>query len=189
VSVARPAIFLDRDGTIITDTGYVSRPDDVELIPGAAAAIRRANESGVAVIVVSNQSGIGRGYFGEGEYRRVQARMQELLRAEGARLDAAYHCPHAPDECGRPVCECRKPGTLLHRRAAAEHALDLARSWGIGDRWRVGGRGALVPQLDTPAADVASARERAVVADSLTNAVALALDAIRAAGWAGAAHA
>lgn len=144
-----PAVFLDRDGTIIHDAHYLADPARVRLLPGAARAIARLNAAGIPVVVVTNQSGIGRGYFTEVDFRAVQARMEELLAAEGARVDAVYHCPHAPD--AEPPCDCRKPGVGLFLRAAEEHGLDPARSWYVGDRMRdlapaerLGGQGILV---------------------------------------------
>ncbi|HEU4563283.1 MAG TPA: HAD family hydrolase [Gemmatimonadaceae bacterium] len=189
----RPAAFLDRDGTLIHDRHYISRADDVELLPGASAAVRALNDAGVPVILVSNQSGIGRGYFTRAEYERVHARLAALLAEEGARLDAVYICPHAPPPRGEPACECRKPGTLLFRQAARDHAIDLTVSWGIGDRWRdlapviaLGGRGVLVPQRDSSTADVRRAREAALVVPTIGEAAALVLASLpsrrRAAG-------
>lgn len=130
----RAAVFLDRDGTVIEDTGYLGDPGGVRLLPGAAAAIARLNQAGLPVILVTNQSGIGRGMYDEAAFRAVQARVEELLALEGARLDAVYLCPHAPDL--DPPCDCRKPALGLFRRAAAEHGIDLARSWFVGDRAR-----------------------------------------------------
>ena len=147
----RGAVFLDLDGTIIEDTGFLGDPAAVRLLPGAAGAIARLNRAGLPAIVVTNQSGIARGLLDETAYERVARRLDEALSAEGARLDAHYHCPHHPDLTG--PCECRKPGPLLYRRAAADHGLDLARSWWVGDRVRdvvpaerFGGRGLLVGQ-------------------------------------------
>lgn len=133
-SAGRPAVFLDRDGTVIADRHYLADPDGVSLLHGAAEAIARLNRAGIPVLLVTNQSGIGRGFFSEVDFVAVQERMLQLLAAEGARLDGVYHCPHAPDY--EPPCDCRKPGLGLFRRAAAEHGLDLARSWYIGDRVR-----------------------------------------------------
>jgi D-glycero-D-manno-heptose 1,7-bisphosphate phosphatase len=172
----RPALFLDRDGTINVDTVHVSHPDTVRLIPGAAAAIARVNAAGIPVIVISNQSGIGRGLFTVEEYERVRTRIDELLAAEGAHVLATYYCPHSPDtESG---CECRKPGPALYRQAAAEHGLDLARSWYVGDRLRdiqpartFGGRGVLVPRDTTPGVDVVAARDGFAISTSLGAAV------------------
>lgn len=176
MSETRAAVFLDRDGTIIYDTGYVARPGSVSLMAGAGAAIRRLNQAGIPVIVITNQSGIARGYHTEEDFQRVQARVTELLAAEGAHVDAVYHCPHDPDR--EPRCECRKPGTLLHRKAAEEHGLDLARSWFVGDRWRdvsmaveLGGQGILVPTDTTDAADIVRAEKGVRVSTTLAAAV------------------
>ena len=157
----RRAVFLDRDGTIIEDTGYPADPDAIRLLPGTAAAIRNLNHAGLPAIVVTNQSGIARGLLNESAYAATARRLQHLLATEGARLDAQYHCPHHPDISG--PCECRKPGLLLYRRAAAEHGLDLARSWWVGDRMRdvapaerFGGRGILVVRPDQPTSTTAA---------------------------------
>ena len=112
----RPAVFLDRDGTIVDDPGFLRDPDDVRLLPGAAAALARLNQAGLAVIVVTNQSGIGRGLLTDEEYHLVEARVSQLLADGGATLDATYYCPHSPAD--DPACDCRKPGTRLDRRAA-----------------------------------------------------------------------
>lgn len=131
---SRAAVFLDRDGTLIVDRHYLGDPEGVELLPGAAEAVARLNRAGAFVVLVTNQSGIGRGRFGEADFEAVQQRLIELLAAGGARLDAVYHCPHAPDH--DPPCDCRKPAPGLFLRAAEEHAIDLARSVWIGDRIR-----------------------------------------------------
>jgi D-glycero-D-manno-heptose 1,7-bisphosphate phosphatase len=176
MTALRPALFLDRDGTINIDTTHVSRPDTVRLIPGAAAAIARVNASGLPVIVVSNQSGIGRGLFTIEEYEQVRERIDELLSAAGAHVLTTYYCPHSPDVA--PACECRKPGPGLYRQAAAEHGIDLARSWYVGDRLRdiqpaksFGGHGILVPRDTTPGVDVVAARDGFAISTSLDAAV------------------
>jgi len=168
--VSRRAVFLDRDGTIIRDTDFVGAPEKVELLSGAAAAIRRLNEAGVPVVVVTNQSGIARGYFTAADYDRVQARVAELLAAAGARLDATYVCPHGPDD----GCECRKPGTRLFRQAAGDHDLALEGSWYVGDKLRdisparaLRGTGILVPSDRTPEQDLTRAHAEYSVARSL----------------------
>lgn len=165
-------MFLDRDGTIIHDTDFVATPAEVELMDGAAMAIRRLNDAGIPVVVITNQSGIARGYFAEPDYDHVRARVDELLAASGARLDAAYMCPHHPDITG--PCECRKPGTLLFRRAAEDLGLELKGSWFIGDKLRdilpakaLGGTGILVRSEHTPETDVARAQSDFTVARSL----------------------
>lgn len=172
MTTRRGAAFLDRDGTIIEDVDYISRPEDVRLIVGAATAIAALNEARIPVIIVSNQSGIGRGYLTYDAYERVQTRVEDVLRENGARLDATYICPHAPDR--NPPCLCRKPGIELFETAARDHHLDLAQSWYVGDRWRdvepagiLGGTGRLVSARSTPSDEVARARDRGVIRDSL----------------------
>ena len=128
------AAFLDRDGTIIVDRDYPGDPEGVELLPGAAESIVRLREAGWPVIMITNQSGIGRGLITEADFRAVQARMEALLQAEGARLDGVYHCPHAPDHL--PACECRKPAPGLYLRAAEEHRVELGKAVFVGDRMR-----------------------------------------------------
>ncbi len=159
----RRAVFLDRDGTIIEDTGYIADPEAVRLLKGSATAIARLNAAAVPAIVVTNQSGIARGVLDEAAYTAVARRLDALLALEGAQLEAHYHCPHHPDFTG--PCECRKPGPLLYRRAAADHRLDLARSWWVGDRVRdvepaerFGGRGLLIGRRaeDAPSASEAA---------------------------------
>jgi D-glycero-D-manno-heptose 1,7-bisphosphate phosphatase len=148
------AAFLDRDGTIIEDVPYIRDPGKVALIPGAALAIRKLNEAGILVIVLTNQSGLARGLFTETELARVNGRMLELLTAHGARVDKIYHCPHLPPELlpqGEEPCDCRKPGTGLVQRAAEELRVDPRRSFFFGDRVsdvelgeRAGGKSILV---------------------------------------------
>jgi D-glycero-D-manno-heptose 1,7-bisphosphate phosphatase len=145
----RRAVFLDRDGTIIEDAGYLDDPVNVRLLPGAGAAIRKLNAGGFVVLVVTNQSGIARGLLTLDDYRATEHRLDELLANQGARLDGHYFCPHLPALNG--PCECRKPGTLLYRQAAERFDLDLGRSWWVGDRPRdvlpaeaFGARGILV---------------------------------------------
>ena len=134
--MSTPAVFLDRDGTIIDDTGFIRRIDDVKLLPYVAAAISRLNAAGWLVIVVTNQSGVARGLLTEKDVAATNQRMQELLQLEGAHLDAIYYCPHLPE--GKVpeyavVCECRKPRPGMLLKAADEHDIDLAGSVMIGD--------------------------------------------------------
>lgn len=124
------AVFLDRDGTINIDTGYLADPAEVRLIDGAAEAIRRLNEAGVKALVISNQSGVGRGLFTETDLAKVNTRLVELLVASGARLDGIYCCPHRPDD----GCQCRKPATGLVKDAAAEHGVEIGRGCVVGDK-------------------------------------------------------
>ena len=150
------------------DASYVRDPNDVELLPGAADAIRRLNDAGVPVIVVTNQSGIGRGSLTLSDYALVSARLSEQLAADGAHIDATYMCPHHPEIDG--PCDCRKPGVALYRQAIAEHHLDPAASLFVGDRMRdvgpasvLGGLGILLDAKSTPAADLLRARGNAIV--------------------------
>jgi D-glycero-D-manno-heptose 1,7-bisphosphate phosphatase len=145
----RAAVFLDRDGTVIEDAGYLADPAGVRLLPGSADGIARLNRAGLPVVVVTNQSGIARGRLSEADYLATEARLDALLAAAGARISAHYFCPHHPDVTG--PCECRKPGTLLYRQAAERFGLELGASWWVGDRLRdieaattLGGRGILV---------------------------------------------
>lgn len=145
----RRAAFLDRDGTIMTEHEYLADPARVELVPGAAAALRRLRERGFALIVVTNQSGIARGLYSPGDFEAVQARLEEVLAQESVYFDGVYYCPHHPEFTG--PCECRKPGLGMYRQAATEHGLDLSRSVFIGDRVKdvlpaneLGGVGVLV---------------------------------------------
>ena len=133
----RAALFIDRDGVLVEEVNYLSRPEDVALIPGAAATVRACNAVGIPVAVVTNQSGIGRGYFGWDAFAAVEARIRDLLAAEGAALDAvlacAYHDAVAAPYC-RPDHPWRKPGAGMLRHAAELLNLDLARSWIVGDK-------------------------------------------------------
>jgi len=174
VNALPSAVFLDRDGTIIEDVRYISRPEQVELIEGAAEAIARINTLLVPVVVVTNQSGIGRGYFTLSDYESVKRRVDELLAERGACIDATYYCPHKPDD----GCRCRKPDTLLFERASADLGIDLGEALFIGDRWRdlepavrFGGRGVLIPAERTPPDEIERAKSEAHVADSLPTAL------------------
>jgi len=133
----RPAVFLDRDGTICEEVGYLARPDQVTLVPGSAQAIRRLNQAGVLAIVTTNQSGVARGYFTEEDVRAVHWRLRELLAEQGARLDAIYYCPHHAEQGTGPYrvnCDCRKPRPGMLLRAARELPVNLAASYVVGDK-------------------------------------------------------
>ena len=158
----RRAVFLDRDGTIVEDPGFLHDPGKVRLIPGAAEAIHQLNQAGWLVITVSNQSGIARGLYDATAYGAVQRRLVELLALHDARLDAAYFCPHHPEFTG--PCECRKPGLKLFRDAQAALGLDLTHCYWAGDRLsdvaparQLGGR-ALLVETGRGAAHVGKAR-------------------------------
>lgn len=133
----RPALFLDRDGVVVEEVHFLRDPDKVRVLEGAVALIAAANRLDIATVIVTNQSGIGRGMFGWPEFALVQARIVAELAREGARLDAVYACPHHPDGIPpfqHPDHPARKPNTGMLRRAQAALGLDLARSWIVGDK-------------------------------------------------------
>ncbi len=133
----RPALFLDRDGVVVVETDYLCRPQDVALIPGAAEVVAAANRSGIAVVIVTNQAGIGRGKFGWADFAGVQETIASALAAEGARWDAVYACAHHPHADGiyaHPDHPHRKPNPGMILRAAVDLAIDLPTSWLVGDR-------------------------------------------------------
>jgi len=129
-AVPRPAIFLDRDGTLIEEVGYLSYPAQVRLLPGVAGALARLRAAGFALVVISNQAGVGRGLFPLERVYAAMASLRRLLRAEGVELDAIYFCPHAP----QAGCACRKPGTELIERAADDLLLRARGSAMVGDK-------------------------------------------------------
>lgn len=150
--MSRSTVFLDRDGTLIHDPGYLHDATEVTLLPGAGEAVRRLNDAGVRVIVVTNQSGIGRGYYSEDDFQAVQDEIARQLEFHGARIDATYFCPHDPTV---HQCECRKPGLALYRRAEQESGVETSGAWFVGDRIRdvepagiLGGHGLLVAGRD-----------------------------------------
>lgn len=130
VRVMGPAIFLDRDGTLNKEIGYLSRVEDLVLLPGVPKAIRALNERALPAIVITNQSGIGRGYYTEAAMQRVHDALAVRLAREGCHLDGFYHCPHHPDA----GCDCRKPAPGMLIRAARERNIDLAASFVVGDK-------------------------------------------------------
>ncbi len=135
--MTRPAVFLDRDGTMIHEAGYLSRIEDVRWYPGTMDAVRLLNRAGYLVCVVSNQGGIALGLFDDAFVETVHASMDAELRASGAVVEGWYYCPHHPHavvEALKTPCVCRKPGRGMIDAACEAHAIDLARSWVIGDR-------------------------------------------------------
>lgn len=141
------AVFLDRDGTINREVNYLSDPNKFELLPGAAEAIAKWNAKGWKVVVVTNQSGVARGYLSTEMLERIHTRMHEALASRNARVDAIYFCTHLPED----ACACRKPGIELFRRAADDLDIDMQKSFFIGDKWtdvlpalEVGGQGILL---------------------------------------------
>ena len=135
--VARPAVFIDRDGTLTEEVGYVNHPRRIRLLPRSAEAIRRLNAAGVAAVVATNQAGLARGYFSAEVLKATNDEMLRQLKEEGARLDGVYVCTHHPTEGAEPYrtdCDCRKPKPGMLQRAARELGLDLAASAMIGDK-------------------------------------------------------
>ncbi len=151
---AKRAVFLDRDGTINREAGYVDCPDRFELLPKVGPAVAGLNQAGLSVVVVSNQSGVGRGLISMESLDDVDLRMKELLALDGASLDGIYYCPHHPEAKVleyRKLCECRKPKPGLIQKASSDLNLDPTRSFMVGDRvrdlkagWALGTRSILV---------------------------------------------
>ena len=134
----KKAVFLDRDGTVNTEVGYLRDLSMLSLIPGVGRAIKKLNDAGFLVVLVTNQSGVARGYFPESLVDAAHVRLEELLGADGARLDAVYYCPHHPTAgttAHTRICACRKPGTGLIDQAATDLAIDVHRSYMVGDKW------------------------------------------------------
>jgi D-glycero-D-manno-heptose 1,7-bisphosphate phosphatase len=187
--MSRPAVFLDRDGTISEDVGYLNHVSQFRMFPFAAGAIRRLNDANLPVIVVTNQSGVGRGFFAESTVHTVHEEMTQQLAAAGAHLTAIYYCPHTSED----ECECRKPKPGMIRQAAREHGVDLARSFVVGDRYgdvelaqASGGRGVLVRTgygaEDLRVNGAGWARQPDFVADDLSDAVEWILKSVGQAG-------
>lgn len=136
--MTRPAVFIDRDGTISEEVGYINHPLRFRVFPYAAEAVRTINDAGWLAILVTNQAGVARGYFTEDLIAVVHNRLRNELEMGGARLDAIYYCPHHPSVGEAPyraMCDCRKPQPGLILRAARDFDIDLTRSWMIGDRY------------------------------------------------------
>src|SRR2546426_446600 len=134
----RPAVFLDRDGTLNEEIGYVNHPTRFQVYPWAAEAVALLNQAGFAAVVVTNQSGVARGYFTEELVETMHRKLSEEIARGGGRLDGIYYCPHHPHgnvESYRRECDCRKPKLGMLERAAADLHLDLARSYIVGDRY------------------------------------------------------
>lgn len=145
--LAGVTVFLDRDGTVNRDTGYITSPQELDLFPGVVEAVASLNRAGARVVLVTNQSAIARGFMTVDQLQTIHAVLLSRLEAGGARLDAVYYCPHHPHD----GCRCRKPQPAMIHRAAADLALDLSRAYVIGDQprdielaRRVGARAVLV---------------------------------------------
>jgi D-glycero-D-manno-heptose 1,7-bisphosphate phosphatase len=136
--VTTPAVFLDRDGTLIEDVGYLDRADRLALFPWSIDAVRLLNRGGFRVIIISNQAGVAHGVVDERFVEETHRQLADRFAAAGARIDAAFYCPHHPDaevERYRQACDCRKPSPGLFRRAAERLSIDLPHSFAVGDRW------------------------------------------------------
>jgi len=171
-------VFLDRDGTLVEDRGYTHRLADYRLLPGVARGLARLRDAGFRLAVVTNQSGIGRGYFSADDYARFQARLVGELADQGIAIEASYHCPHRPEA----ACDCRKPAPGLLARAAQELGADLARSWMVGDHLgdlelarRAGCAGAVLVRTGRGREQEAEAPADALRADDLQGAAELIL--------------
>ncbi|MBI5078496.1 HAD family hydrolase, partial [Candidatus Saganbacteria bacterium] len=137
ISEMNKAVFLDRDGTIIEDVGYLHSPAQIQFIPGSIEAIKTLNKAGYKVIVISNQAGVARGMVAEDMLQTIEKTMHKKILNGGASLDGSYYCLHHPEHGTYPyrqVCECRKPHPGLIRKAAKQHDIDLSQSFMIGDK-------------------------------------------------------
>lgn len=179
-AMGRPAVFLDRDGTLIEEREYLADPAGVVLLEGVPEALTRLREAGFALVVVTNQSGIPRGLYSLADYHAVARRLDEILAQKGVLPDATYFCPHHPDFTG--PCVCRKPGLGMYRQAAVELGLDLKGSFYVGDRTKdvlpaneLGGRGIMV-RTGYGLEEEASLPEASRVANTLLEAAELLLN-------------
>lgn len=132
-----PGVLMDRDGTLIRDVGYLSRRDQIELLPRVAEALRLLRREGLKIIVVTNQSAVARGFLTESDLKQIHGELEKGLAREGAYLDRIYYCPHHPCEGGEPYrisCRCRKPNPGMAELAAAEFEIDLSQSYVVGDQ-------------------------------------------------------
>lgn len=179
VGQKRAAVFLDRDGVLIRNVHYLCRPDQLELLPGAAEAVRRVNEAGHPAILVTNQSVVARGMCTETMLEQIHDSLRDMLAREGAHLDAVYHCPHHPDFPYRGVtdCPCRKPAPGMLHTACRDFDIDPVRSVFVGDSLtdveaavRAGVRPVLVA-AEPPPPDVVRAWPQLAICGSLLDAV------------------
>jgi D-glycero-D-manno-heptose 1,7-bisphosphate phosphatase len=180
----RPAVFLDRDGTLVEEVGYLDRLERMVLFPWTVDAVRLLHRAGLRVIVTTNQAGVARGYFGEDFVARAHAHLDRLFRQAGAEVTGFYYCPHHPEAEVpeyRVACECRKPAPGMLLEAGREHDIDLARSFAVGDRWtdveagvRAGVRSILVrsgygtTQISRPPAGVSADHQADTLIDATT---------------------
>lgn len=161
-------VFLDRDGTTNRDTGYIKTPEELQIFPGAVEAVARLKQAGARVVMVTNQSGVGRGLFSVETLAAIHARLRAVFEAGGAPFDGLYYCPHHPDD----GCACRKPGTVMIERAVADLGLDLSRAYVVGDQRRdidlarrIGAKGLLVTTGPTSAQALEELRQEGAAPD------------------------
>jgi D-glycero-D-manno-heptose 1,7-bisphosphate phosphatase len=177
--VKRKALFLDRDGVMNVDLGYVHRPEQCVFVEGIFDLVRRANEAGYLVVVVTNQAGIGRGYYTEEQFASFMRWMKDRFAKEGARIDEVYHCPHHPDAASgayRQICACRKPSPGMFDAARRDFDLDMQASILIGDKqsdMQAGARAGVGQRYLFGSKDESGAREGALRIDALTDVCAL----------------
>jgi heptosyltransferase-2 len=165
-------VFLDRDGTTNRDTGYIKTPDELQIFPGAVEAVARLKQAGARVVMITNQSGIGRGLFSVETLGAIHARLRAVFEAGGAPFDGLYYCPHHPDD----GCACRKPGTVMVERAVADLGLDLSRAYVVGDQRRdidlarrIGAKGILMTTGPTSAQALEELRQEGAAPDYVAN--------------------
>jgi heptosyltransferase-2 len=161
-------VFLDRDGTTNRDTGYIKTPDELQIFPGAVEAVARLKQAGARVVMITNQSGVGRGLFSTETLAAIHARLRAVFEAGGAPFDGLYYCPHHPDD----GCACRKPGTAMVERAVTDLGLDLSRAYVLGDQRRdvdlarrIGAKGILVTTGPTSAQALEELRQEGAAPD------------------------
>lgn len=150
----KAAVFLDRDGVINVDHGYVSKKEDFKFTEGVFSVLRMLAEKGYLLIMVTNQSGIGRGYYTEDDFVRLTEWVLERFRDENIEITAVYHCPHAPEE----QCQCRKPAPGMLLRAMEDHKIDPSASWMVGDKLS-----------DMEAADAAGVQKRVIIGGAISS--------------------
>jgi heptosyltransferase-2 len=165
-------VFLDRDGTTNRDTGYIKTTDELQIFPGAVEAVARLKQAGAKVVMVTNQSGVGRGLFSIETLAAIHARLRSVFEAGGAPFDGLYYCPHHPDD----GCGCRKPGTVMVERAVADLGLDLSRAYVVGDQRRdidlarrIGAKGVLMLTGPTSAQALEELRREGAAPDYVAN--------------------
>lgn len=184
-----PAVFVDRDGTLIRDVGYLHRSEQIEILPSVPEALRTFHHYELKVVVVSNQSAVARGYLSEDDLEQIHEELKRQLAGRGAFLDGIYYCPHHPTEgidSYRVSCACRKPNIGLVKQAEAALNLDLTRSYMVGDQWsdmelaaRIGAKGMLISDRRQETAD----RRRATAVLGPRSSVFVVSDLWEAAQW------